>query len=97
MAKNNDIKVVGRLGKDSRSNDKGTFFTLAVWNGKDKPPLWFDVAYFHNKTPLMIPKGTEVTVIGKFDTAEYEGKTKLKIFADIVGSNSKKDDDFLEE
>lgn len=96
MAKNNEIKVIGRLGKDSRSNDKGTFFTLAVWNGKDKPPLWFDVAYFH-KTQLKIAKGTEVTVVGKFDTSEYEGKTQLKIFADSVTGKLDKDDDFLEE
>ena len=95
MAKNNEIKVIGRLGKNSRTTDKGTFFSLAVWNGKDKPVLWFDVAYFH-KTPLSISKGVEVTVIGKFDTSEYEGKTQLKIFADKVEGNFS-DDDFLEE
>ena len=96
MAKNNEIKVIGRLGKDSKVTDKGTFFSLAVWNGKDKPTLWFDVAYLHD-TKLKIAKGTEVTVIGKFDTSEYEGKTKLKIFADSVEGAFNKDDDFLEE
>jgi hypothetical protein len=95
MAKNNEIKVTGRLGKDSRTTDKGTFFSIAVWNGKDKPPLWFDVAYFH-ATKLTIPKGDEVTVVGKFDTAEYEGKLQLKIFADRVDGKFS-DDDFLEE
>ena len=94
MAKNNELKVIGKLGKDSRVTDKGTFFSMAVWNGKDKPPIWFEVAYFHGKLP--IEKGKEVTVIGKFDIGEWEGKTKLKIWADsVVGDFS--DDDFIEE
>ena len=95
MAKNNEWKGFGRLGQDSVDHGKFTTFSIAIWTGKDKPPLWLNILSFHD---TQYKKGDEVMVTGRLDMSKKDDKQYWQVVADEIELKSKpKDDDFLEE
>ena len=95
MAKNNEWKGYGRLGQDSVDHGKFTTFSIAIWTGKDKPPLWLNILSFHD---TQYKKGDEVMVTGRLDMSKKDDKQYWQVVADEIELKSKpKDDDFLEE
>lgn len=83
------ITIAGNVGKNSetrqtQSGNLVTSFSVAVSEGRDKPTTWFDVDIWGRrgeKVAQYIKKGSQITVAGRFDTREHEGRTYLKIVA----------------
>lgn len=76
----NNAVFIGRLGKDAelKTLDSGKQvinFSLAVDDGKDKPPIWIDCARWSEKTGVLpyLKKGTQVAVHGNVGIRKWEG------------------------
>jgi single-stranded DNA-binding protein len=101
MAKWNSIYLEGNVGKDSEQYGKITKFSIAVYTGKDKPPMWVNIVSFHN---TQYKKGQSVCITGSLSRRDWEkdGKKGVEwsVVADKIELRGKKqssDDDFLEE
>lgn len=75
----NNATFVGRLGKDAElktldSGKKVINFSLAVDDGKDRPPVWIDCAKWSEKTGVLpyLKKGTQVAVSGNVGLRKWE-------------------------
>ena len=91
------ITISGRVGKDAETRTTGqgkdvTSFSVAVSEGRDKPTTWWDCAIWGNRGKSLqshIKKGDSVTVVGRFETREHEGKTYLKCTVDSFAFGGK--------
>lgn len=86
------ITIAGNVGKDpvlrrTQGGDPILGFSVAVSNGRDAKPTWFDVSVFGKQAMSLDPligKGTSLTVNGRFSTREHDGKTYLQVAASEV-------------
>lgn len=86
------ITIAGNVGKDpvlrrNQGGDPILGFSVAVNNGKDVPPTWYDVSIFGKRAMTLDPligKGSRLTVNGRFSTREHEGKTYLQVNASEI-------------
>ena len=86
------ITIAGNIGKNAelrrtQTGDSIANFSVAVSEGRDKPPTWWDVSLFGKRGEKLAPhltKGSRVSVVGRFSTREYEGKTYLQCAANEV-------------
>lgn len=111
MAKWNSIYIEGNIGKDPENFNNVVKFSIAVYTGKDKPPMWVPIVCFHDvgKTVMKeFTKGNSVIVEGSLNKREYESNGKKGIEWSVIADkvtervwggqkNKPKDDDFLEE
>jgi single-stranded DNA-binding protein len=72
MARYNHCIFEGNLGKDPEVKGKMTTFSLAVWQGKDRPTLWLLCKSF--EAPIMAKKGQKVRVEGRLYFETYADK-----------------------
>jgi single-stranded DNA-binding protein len=72
MARYNHCIFEGNLGRDPEVKGKVTTFSLAVWQGKDKPTLWLLCKSF--EAPIMAKKGQKVRVQGRLYFETYADK-----------------------
>ncbi len=95
MATFNQCQFIGRLGKDPElnvtSNGKPyTKFSLAVDQGKEQQPMWFNVTTWDKlaeTVEMYAHKGMQVFVQGKLQIRPYKDKQGLDRQAiDIVAS-----------
>lgn len=75
----NNCTFIGRLGKDAELKELGEGkkvlnFSIAVDDGKDKPPVWIDCARWSEKTGILpyLKKGTQVAVSGNIGLRKWE-------------------------
>lgn len=80
----NDCTFVGNIGKDPEVRDRVTTFSLAVWQGKDKPTLWLHCKSF--EAPVLASKGQKVRVTGRlyFETYTDKGGVARSVWGVIV-------------
>ncbi len=86
------ITIAGNVGKDpvlrrTQGGDPILGFSVAVSNGRDTKPTWYDVSVFGKQAMSLDPligKGTSLTVNGRFSTREHDGKTYLQVSASEV-------------
>ncbi len=86
------ITIAGNVGKDpvlrrTQCGDPILGFSVAVSNGRDTKPTWYDVSVFGKQAMSLDPligKGTSLTVNGRFSTREHDGKTYLQVSATEV-------------
>ncbi|MCF7647279.1 single-stranded DNA-binding protein [Bacillus subtilis] len=86
------ITIAGNVGKDpvlrrTQGGDPILGFSVAVSNGRDTKPTWYDVSVFGKQAMSLDPligKGTSLTVNGRFSTREHDGKTYLQVSATEV-------------
>lgn len=76
MSKWNSVFFEGNIGKEptSRVTQKGstiTSFSLAVYQGKEKPTMWLTVNSMHT---VPFSKGAKVAVRGSLFLDEWKGK-----------------------
>jgi len=76
MSKWNEVYFEGNIGKEptSRTTQKGstiTSFSLAVYQGKEKPTMWLEV-----KSLMDVPftKGAKVAVRGSLFMDDWKGR-----------------------
>jgi single-stranded DNA-binding protein len=99
MAKWNSIYLEGNIGKEPETFGKVTKFSIAVYTGKDKPPMWVPITSFHT---TKYSKGASVAITGYLNRRDWEkdGRKGVEwsVVADKIETRGKKqDDDFLEE
>ncbi|MEW5724146.1 MAG: single-stranded DNA-binding protein [Thermodesulfobacteriota bacterium] len=77
----NSVAFTGHAGRDAevRYTPKGTqitSFSLAVNEGKDKPPLWLNIICFGYLADhaVDVAKGNLATVTGRLQIREYEDR-----------------------
>jgi len=102
MATLNRCEFIGRLGQEPEMNvtpggKAVTRFSLAVDKGKDeqgnkRPPLWLTIICWEKlaeRTNLLLYKGAEVFVAGRFEPRTYIGSKDKKehIALDIIASD----------
>jgi single-strand DNA-binding protein len=92
ISKYNHLTIWGNIGKDPevRATQTGkeiTSFSIAVWQGKDKPSMWLDCKSFE---PVTFGKGAKVIVEGKLVMETWTSKdgATMKKFVVIVSSIS---------
>lgn len=86
------ITIAGNVGKDpvlrrTQGGDPILGFSVAVSNGRDTKPTWYDVSVFGKQAMSLDPligKGTSLTINGRFSTREHDGKTYLQVSASEV-------------
>lgn len=83
----NKIELKGRAGKDAQERGKIKTFSLAVWRGTNKQTNedlgtdWFDIALVGKAAQETVCKGDAVTVRGKINSRDYQGKTYWTVTA----------------
>lgn len=84
MSRYNHVLFEGNLGKDPEVRDRLTTFSLAVWQGKDKPTLWLHCKSF--EAPVMAKRGQKVRVEGRlyFETYTDKGGVARSVWGVIV-------------
>lgn len=82
----NNLTIVGRLGKDAelKTLDSGKQvinFSVAVDDGKDRPPVWFDCAKWSEKTAVLpyLKKGTQVAISGSVGLRKWDTGATLTL------------------
>lgn len=86
------ITIAGNVGKDpvlrrTQGGDPILGFSVAVSNGRDAKPTWYDVSVFGKQAMSLDPligKGTSLTVNGRLSIREHDGKTYLQVSASEV-------------
>ena len=96
MSKWNDVSFEGNIGKEPKSTktQKGatiTSFSLAVYQGKEKPTMWLTVKKMGE---VSVKKGDKVAVTGnlffeEWKTAEGDTRQTWGVWADSITSLSK--------
>lgn len=96
------ITIAGNVGKDAVLNTSGNDpvlnFSVAVSNGKDKDPTWFDCAMFGKRAESLAPyikKGTKLTLDGRISMRVHEGKGYLKVSVNdltLMGGGAERSD-----
>jgi single-strand DNA-binding protein len=80
----------GNVGKNAELRRTGDGepvlgFTLAIPNGKDKPPTWYEVSVFGKRGESLSPhikKGDKLSLIGRPAVRVHDGKAYLGINVD---------------
>lgn len=82
----NNCTFIGRLGKDAELKEldggkKVLNFSIAVDDGKDKPPIWIDCARWSEKTGILpyLKKGTQVAVSGNIGLRKWENGASITL------------------
>ena len=90
----NELHINGKLGGDPEKltiNDRPVYkFSLAHWQPKGKPTVWFRVYCYDSLLfPLMetLTKGSEVLIVGKFTYEVYNTTPQLGILLNSVTVN----------
>lgn len=88
------VIIAGKLGKDAtlaqtQSGKDVCNFSVAVdtWDGREKGTRWWRVSLWGARAKSLSPhllKGSAVTVSGRFDLGEYDGKPQLNLTANDV-------------
>lgn len=96
MSKWNEVRFEGNIGKEPKATktQKGatiTSFSLAVYQGKEKPTMWLTVKTMGE---VNFSKGDKVSVTGnlffeEWKTAEGDTRQTWGVWADSVTSLSK--------
>lgn len=81
------VSLAGNVGKDAKLNsgrdgDKVLNFSIAVDNGKDKDPTWWDCAVWGKRAEALeryILKGTKLAISGRPSVRVHEGKAYLGV------------------
>lgn len=95
----NSVVISGNVGKDPDLTYAGSGtaickFSVAVWQGKEKPAAWTPVVVFGEYAEHVaesIQKGDNVLVCGRLSLSEWEDKesgekrSRLEVIADEVG------------
>lgn len=102
MGIDNTCSVSGNVGSDPELRYTGSglavaSFSIAVYEGKDKPPSWYDVTCWDKLAENVtesITQGARITVVGrltqdKWETDAGEKRSKVKIIADDVSASLK--------
>lgn len=84
------LSLAGTVGKDAvlRTTDRGDDvlgFSLAVNNGKDKDPTWFDCAVWGDRARKLEPhikKGSKLSLYGRPTARAHDGKAYLGVYVD---------------
>lgn len=94
----NSVKFEGNVGKEPerKTTAKGatlTTFSIAVYTGKEKPPMWLQVKTTGN---VDVNKGQKVRVEGSLYSDEWEAKdgnkrTTWGVWADSVTAIDRKE------
>lgn len=79
MNPNNNCIFEGSLGRDSSfkqlsSGQWLTTFSMAVNQGKDKPPMWLNIKHFNDNGGLELRKGQKVGVLGRLFFEQWTDK-----------------------
>lgn len=76
----NNCTFVGRLGSDAQIKEldggkKVLSFSLAVDDGKDRPPIWLDCNRWSEKNAIVeyLKKGTQIAVSGNVGLRTWVG------------------------
>lgn len=82
----NNCTFVGRLGADAQIKDleggkKVLSFSIAVDDGKDRPPVWLDCSRWSEKNAVAeyMKKGTQVAVSGNVGIRKWETGATLTL------------------
>lgn len=77
---------IGNLGKDAELKEldggkKVINFSIAVPDGKDRPPIWIDCAKWSEKTGILpyLLRGVKVAVSGNVGIRKWEGGATLTL------------------
>ncbi len=83
----NNLTIAGNVGNVRGPSDAAgkrvLNFSIAVNDGRDRDPIWFDCALWGDRADKLAPyidKGSKLTVVGKVSADVYDGKPKLKVF-----------------
>ena len=79
--------IAGNVGKDAelrntQGGDSVLGFSVAVDNGKDKPPTWWDCSVWGKRATSLAPyikKGTKLTLSGRVSARAHDGKAYLQL------------------
>lgn len=99
------LSLAGTVGKDAvlRTTERGDDvlgFSLAVNNGKDKDPTWFDCAVWGERARKLEPhikKGSKLSLYGRPTARAHDGKAYLGVNVDQLtfqSSSQRHDDGF---
>lgn len=99
-----NITIAGNVGKDpvlrrTNEGDPILSFSVAVSNGRDAKPTWFDVSVFGKRAMSLDPiigKGTSLTVNGRLSSREHEGRTYLQVAASEITLQGGKRDETIQ-
>jgi single-stranded DNA-binding protein len=101
MSKWNDVSFEGTIGKEptARATQTGktiTSFSLAVYQGKEKPTMWLTVKTMET---VDFKKGAKVAVKGnlffeEWKTSEGENRQTWGVWASSVGAQQQDDTGF---
>ena len=87
----NKVILKGNLGKDAEhfQTSGGSWkasFSVATWNGKDKPPTWHNVVWWNSPDGIRpyLTKGREVLVEGEISYRSYEKDGLTRYITEIV-------------
>lgn len=97
----NNLTIAGNVGRDAelRTTQQGKDvcgFTVAVSNGKDRDPTWFDCSLWGDRAKKLAPyirKGDKITVAGEVSAREHNGKAYLQVFVRDLTFQSPKSSD----
>ena len=84
------LMIAGNVGKDAelrrtQNGDSVLGFTLAVDNGKDKAPTWYDCSVWGKRAEALqshITKGKKLALSGRPSAREHNGNAYLQISVD---------------
>ena len=68
----NNVVMVGNLGRDPDVRERMTSFSLAIYQGRDKPSMWLMVKCFDMRVDAS--KGQKVRVEGRLYFETYQAK-----------------------
>ena len=86
----NSVQFIGRVGKEPQQAAPlaPVCFDLAVWQGKDKEPMWLTVKCWDELGTTVLSegfcKGTKLTVTGKLTCEKYNNKRMYAVVASAV-------------
>ena len=87
ISKYNHCIFEGNCGRQADVRERMTIFSMAVYQGKDKPAMWLTVKCFDH--PANVDKGEKVRVTGRLYFETYTAKdgtqkSVLGVIADTV-------------
>ena len=100
MASKNEAIIEGRLGQDPKvgTTQAGRIwchFSVAVWQGKDKKPLWMRcgcVGTVAEDIGNNYRKGSNICVKGKLVLNEWQGKESVEMMVFEIYNENKTDE-----
>lgn len=87
----NNAIFIGRLGKPAElktleGGKQVINFSIAVDDGKDRPPIWIDCARWSEKAGILpyLLKGTQVAVSGTIGLRKWDGGAAITLRVDKI-------------